>query len=122
MIFFQTVLYFYVIFFGLKQKYRRNFLLGIRPRDYSFDFSGNYGAIPDKNFRVCSQRLSSWFQIIFISLYIETRERLIRFRVVAEYHRINSKGVSFVIQPDQSIAQIIPNVRRVSIARKTNGL
>jgi hypothetical protein len=59
---------------------------------------------------------------IFISLYIDTRERLIRFKVVAEYHRINSKGVSFVIQPDQSIAQIIPNVRSVSIARKTNGL
>ena len=53
---------------------------------------------------------------------MDTRERLIRFRVVAEYHRINSKGVSFVIQPDQSIAQIITNVRRVSIARKAIGL
>ena len=42
--------------------------------------------------------------------------------VVAEYHRIDSKGVSFVIQPDQSIAQIIPNVRSVSMARKTIGL
>jgi hypothetical protein len=55
-------------------------------------------------------------------LFRSTRQRLIRFRVVAEYHRITSKGVSFVIQPDQSIAQIIPNVRIVSIARKTNGL
>ena len=53
---------------------------------------------------------------------MDTRERLIRFRVVAEYHMINSKGVSLVIQPDHSIAQIITNVRRVSIVRKTTGL
>ena len=53
---------------------------------------------------------------------MDTSERLIRFRVVAKYHRNDSKGVSVVIHPDQSIAQIIPNVRSVSIARKSNGL
>lgn len=53
---------------------------------------------------------------------MDTMERLIRFRVVAVYHRYDSKIVSFVIQPDQSMAQMIPNVRSVSIARKTPGL
>jgi hypothetical protein len=53
---------------------------------------------------------------------MDTSERLIRFRVVAAYHRYDSKGVSVVIHPDQSMAQIIQNVRRVSIARKTIGL
>jgi hypothetical protein len=42
--------------------------------------------------------------------------------VVAEYHRYDSKSESLVIQPDQSIAQRILNVRRVSIARNTMGL
>jgi hypothetical protein len=53
---------------------------------------------------------------------MDTMERLIRFRVVAVYHRYDSKIVSFVIQPDQSMVQIIPKVRSVSIPRKTPGL
>ena len=53
---------------------------------------------------------------------MDTSERLIRFRVVAAYHRYDSKGVSVVIHPDQSMAQMITNVRSVSIARKTIGL
>jgi hypothetical protein len=53
---------------------------------------------------------------------MDTMERLIRFRVVAVYHRYDSKIVSFVIHPDQSMAQIIPNVRSVSTARKIPGL
>jgi hypothetical protein len=53
---------------------------------------------------------------------MDTSERLIRFRVVAAYQRNNSKGVSVVIHPDQSMAQMIPNVRSVSIARKIIGL
>jgi hypothetical protein len=51
-----------------------------------------------------------------------TSERLIRFMVVAEYQRYDSKGESLVIQPDQSIVQRILNVRRVSKARNSIGL
>ena len=61
-------------------------------------------------------------QLIRISWYRETTERLIRFRVVAPYHRDCSTSVSLVIHPDQSIIQIIANVRSVSRARKTPGL
>jgi hypothetical protein len=51
-----------------------------------------------------------------------TKERLIRFKVVAEYHRYDSKRESLPIQPDQSIAQRILKVRRVSKARNIMGL
>jgi hypothetical protein len=50
-----------------------------------------------------------------------TRDRLIRFNVVAAYQRNASNGVSRVIQPDQSIMQIIENESRVSNARKAPG-
>ena len=49
------------------------------------------------------------------------RERLIRFNVVAEYHRNDSKEVSLVIQPDQSVMQMIENESRVSNARNAPG-
>jgi hypothetical protein len=50
------------------------------------------------------------------------RDKLIRFMLVAEYHRYDSKSVSLAIQPDQSMIQIIENVRRVSNARNIMGL
>jgi hypothetical protein len=49
-------------------------------------------------------------------------ERLIRFMVVAEYHRYDSRSESLVIHPDQSIKQMIENARNVSIARNNIGL
>ena len=55
------------------------------------------------------------------SSYIITRDRLIRFSVVAVYQRNDSSGVSLVIQPDQSIMQIIEKESRVSSARNAPG-
>ena len=51
-----------------------------------------------------------------------TREMLMRFSVVAAYHRYDSIVVRFLIQPDHRTKHMIEKERKVSIARKSLGL
>lgn len=55
-------------------------------------------------------------------MHSETTDRLIKCNVAAPYQRYNSAGVSVVIQPDQSMKQMMENESSVSSARNTIGI
>ena len=51
-----------------------------------------------------------------------TREMLMRFSVVAAYHKYDSVVFRFLIQPDHRTKQMMEKERNVSMVRKSLGL